>query len=47
MVNPELARAMVEERIRDAQKTHRFSSDPRPRRLSSILRSWLPHFIHL
>jgi hypothetical protein len=47
MINPELAKAMVEDRIRDAQKTHRFSSDTRPRGLAAILRSLLPHFIRL
>jgi hypothetical protein len=46
MVVPELAKAMLEDRLRDAQKTRRFPSDPRPRGLAAVLRSMLPHFMH-
>jgi hypothetical protein len=47
MVVPELAKAMVEDRLRDAQKTRRFPGDARPRGLAAMLRSFFPHFPHL
>jgi hypothetical protein len=45
LVVPELAKAIYEERIRDAEKAHRFSSYRRPGGLLAVLRSLLPYFI--
>jgi hypothetical protein len=44
LVVPELAKAMYDERIRDAEKAHMVSSYRRPGGLPLVLRSLLPPF---
>jgi hypothetical protein len=43
-VVPELAKAVYEDRMRDAQKARRFLSPSRPGGLPSVLRGLLPVF---
>jgi hypothetical protein len=44
IVLPELAQAVYADRVRDAQRTHGFSSSSGTGRLSSVLRSLLSRF---